>query len=135
MHILGYVGETLVAHAVLATRWVQPGNLPILRTAYIDAVATLPEYQGQGHGSELMRRSVVAADNAAFEICCLETEIAGFYEQVGWEVWQGELAGRAGDDLIFTPEYAGHILIHRLSRTPSLDLSSLLTVELQGRIW
>ena len=55
IHALAYRAQELVSHAVVTTRWLQPEGLPMLRTAYVDAVATLPAYQGQGIGSSVMR--------------------------------------------------------------------------------
>ncbi len=43
-HVLAYHEQELVGHAVATTRWLQPQGLPLLRTAYIDAVATVPAY-------------------------------------------------------------------------------------------
>lgn len=60
-HFLAYRGPELVSHAVVTTRWVQPDGHQALKTAFIDAVATLPMYQGLGYGSTTMRRAVVAA--------------------------------------------------------------------------
>src|SRR5919108_6690436 len=54
-HFLGYDLDELVSHAMVTTRWLQPEGPPPLKTAYIDAVATLPTAQGHGHGSRLMR--------------------------------------------------------------------------------
>jgi aminoglycoside 2'-N-acetyltransferase I len=104
----------------------------VLRTAYVDAVATLPAYQGQGIGSKLMRH--LASVIADFEIACLETDRVSFYAQVGWEVWRGPLAGRRVLELLPTPDQKG-IMILRLARTPPLDLDSLLVIEYAGRIW
>jgi aminoglycoside 2'-N-acetyltransferase I len=132
VHVLAYRDQELVGHAVATTRWLQPEGLPLLRTAYIDAVATLPAYQGQGIGSALMRHlATVIAD---FEIGCLETERVSFYARVGWELWRGPLAGRRATELLPTPEQQG-IMILRLARTPPLDLDSLLVIEDDGRIW
>ncbi len=55
LHFLAYRDKQLVSHALVTTRWLQPERGPVLRTAYVDAVATLPIYQGQGYGSTLMR--------------------------------------------------------------------------------
>lgn len=33
LHVLGYLGAQLVGHAVVTTRWLQPRDLPLLRTA------------------------------------------------------------------------------------------------------
>ncbi len=132
IHVLAYREQELVSHAVVTTRWLQPEGLPVLRTAYVDAVATLPEYQGQGIGSRVMRH--LASVIADFEIACLETDRVSFYAQVGWEVWRGPLAGRSALELLPTPDQKG-IMILRLARTPPLDLDSLLVIEYAGRIW
>src|SRR5260221_8054084 len=55
-HFLAYREDVLVSHAMVTTRWLQPEGQPLLKTAYIDAVSTLPTYQGQGYASALMRR-------------------------------------------------------------------------------
>ena len=122
-----------MGHAVVTTRWLQPEGLPLLRTAYVDAVATSPAQQGRGVGSAVMRR--LASAVADYDIAGLETERVGFYERLGWVEWQGPLAGRSDDGLIPTPEQRG-VMILRLPRTPELDLGVLLTVEVQPpRIW
>ena len=132
-HFLAYRDETLVSHAVVTTRWLQPALLPILKTAYIDAVATLPIYQGQGYGSAVMR--CLAQNISDYEIAGLETDRQSFYTRLGWEVWRGPLAGRSEEGLMPTPEQKG-IMILRLERTPALNLDDVLTIECQaGRIW
>ena len=132
IHVLAYRAQELVSHAVVTTRWLQPEGLPMLRTAYVDAVATLPAYQGQGIGSMLMRHlSSLLSD---FEIACLETERVSFYVRLGWEVWRGSLAGRRATELLPTPDQKG-IMILRLACTPPLDVDSSLTIEYDGRIW
>jgi aminoglycoside 2'-N-acetyltransferase I len=132
LHVLGYSTDYLIGHAVVTTRWLQPENLPVLKTAYVDAVAAHPRYQGQGIGSAVLRH--LAAVIADYEIACLETERVSFYARLGWEEWRGPLAGRRGTEIILTPDQKG-IMILRLPRTPQLDLDSLLTIEYQGRIW
>lgn len=133
LHFLGCLGDQLVSHAVVTTRWLQPEPLPLLRTAYVDAVATDPAYHGQGFGSAVMRH--LAASITDFEIAGLETEQVSFYERLGWEEWRGPLAGRSDDGLIPTPDQTG-VMILCLPRTPVLNLDGLLTVEASpARIW
>jgi aminoglycoside 2'-N-acetyltransferase I len=132
IHVLAYREQKLVGHAVVTTRWLQPEGLPLLRTAYVDAVATLPAYQGQGIGSAVMRH--LASVISEYEIACLETERVSFYTQLGWEAWRGPLAGRRATELLPTPDQKG-IMILRLARTPPLDINSLLVIEYDGRIW
>src|SRR5215212_10095879 len=55
LHFFAYRVKELVSHAMVTTRWLQPEGQPFLQTAYVDAVATLPNHQGQGYGSTLMR--------------------------------------------------------------------------------
>jgi aminoglycoside 2'-N-acetyltransferase I len=133
-HFLGFQDEELVSHALVTTRWLQPQGHPLLKTAYIDAVATLPIAQGRGHGSTLMRH-LASSIESEYTIGCLETEVAGFYQPLGWELWRGPLAGRSQQGLIPTPEQKG-IMVLRLSQTPALNLDSTLTIECQAeRIW
>ena len=132
-HFLAYHRGAVVSHAVVTTRWLQPAELPILKTAYIDAVATLPIYQGQGYASAVMRCLAQNIDD--YEIAGLETDRPSFYTRLGWEVWRGPLAGRSEQGLMPTPEQKG-IMILRLARTPALNLDDALTIECQaGRIW
>jgi len=134
LHFLAFHDKLLVSHAMVTTRWLQTENQPLLKTAYIDAVATLPAYQGQGYGSALMRRLASDIDRE-YMIACLETDRETFYERLGWQTWRGRLAGRGEQGLIPTPEQRG-VMVLRLSQTPVLDLNSLLTIESQtGRIW
>ena len=134
LHFFAYHNEVLVSHALVTTRWLQTEDQSLLKTAYIDAVATLPAYQGSGYGSALMRRLAIDIDRE-YMIACLETDRETFYERLGWQTWRGPLAGRAEQGLIPTPEQRG-VMILRLSQTPALDLDSLLTIECQmGRIW
>jgi len=133
-HFLAYHDDRLVSHAVVTTRWLQPEGQPLLKTAYVDAVATLPAYQGLGYGSAVMRQLASEIDNE-YVIAGLETERETFYERLGWEVWRGPLAGRSEAGLIPTPEQTG-IMILRLSQTPVLDLDKGLSIECQpGRMW
>ena len=132
IHVLAYREQEVVSHAVATTRWLQPEGLPLLRTAYIDAVATLPAYQGQGIGSTLMRHLATVLSD--FEMACLQTERVSFYARVGWEVWRGPLAGRRATELLPTPDQQG-VMILRLAHTPPLDIDRLLVIEYAGRIW
>jgi aminoglycoside 2'-N-acetyltransferase I len=134
-HVLGYAGGRLVSHAMYGTRWLQPEGHPVLKTAWVDAVATLPEHQGSGYGSAIMQRlaKVIAPE---YEIGGLHTDDKmHFYERGGWERWRGTLAGRGdNDELVFTPEQQG-VMVLRLPQTPPLNIEGLLTIEISGRIW
>ncbi len=132
IHVIAYQKQEVVGHAVATTRWLQPEGLALLRTAYIDAVATLPAYQGQGIGSTVMRH--IAAAIPAYELACLQTERMSFYGRIGWEAWRGLLAVRKPLELVPTFDQKG-IMILRLARTPPLNVEGLLTVNYDGRMW
>ena len=92
LHVRGRLRDRLMSHAVVTTRWLQQGELPPMKTAYVDAVATARDCQGHGHGSTVMR--AVAANVTDYDIACLQTsDASAFYERLGWELWQGPLGG------------------------------------------
>lgn len=133
-HVLGCIDGQVVSHAVVTTRFAQPGGSPVLRTAFVDAVSTEPTAQHRGIGTAVMRH--LAESVPDYEIGCLQTDIPGFYERLGWETWRGPLAGRRDDDtLLPTPDQRG-VMVLRLTATPALDLDRLLTIECQpNRVW
>jgi aminoglycoside 2'-N-acetyltransferase I len=134
LHFRAFDGDTLVSHAMVTTRWLQPEGHPLLKTGYVDAVSTLPAYQGQGYGSATMGRLASEIDRE-FVVAALETDREGFYSRLGWESWRGPLAGRGEQGLVPTPEQRG-VMVLRLSGTPDLDLDSAMTIECQSnRIW
>ncbi|HVN53786.1 MAG TPA: GNAT family N-acetyltransferase [Anaerolineaceae bacterium] len=135
LHVLGFLGGELVSHAVRTTRWAQIGRGPLLKTAYIDAVATLERYQGQGFGSKVMGWIAEEISSEDYQICALETDRPGFYTRLGWEVWPGPLGGRRDRAVIPTPEAQGHVLILRTPYSPRIDLNNWMTIEEQGRFW
>jgi aminoglycoside 2'-N-acetyltransferase I len=133
-HFLAFLEDRVVSHASVGTRWLQPEGQPILKTAYVDAVATHPAHQEQGYGSAVMQQLAKDID-LEYTIACLETDRESFYARLGWETWRGPLAGRSEQGLVPTPEQRG-IMILRLSGTPFLDLDAGLTIECQTeRIW
>jgi aminoglycoside 2'-N-acetyltransferase I len=133
LHVLAYLGERLVGHAVVTIRWLQNGDGPLLRTAYVDAVSTSPGDQGKGIGSAVMRKLATLVGDC--DIACLETDRVGFYERLGWEEWRGPLGGRSTDGYVPTPAQTG-VMVLRFDRTPLLDPHRPLTIEVQpARIW
>ena len=70
-----------------------------------------------------------------YRIGCLQTDLVGFYERVGWESWRGPLSGRRGSELVPTPDQRG-VMVLRTPSTPELDLDVPLSIECQpDRIW
>ncbi len=132
LHFIAYRDDQIVSHAVVTTRWVQPERLPVLRAAYVEAVATLPVYQRRGYSSAVMRE--LSSHLIEYDIAYLTTEQTAFFEHLGWETWRGPRVSRSSGELVPRPNHQT-IMILRLANTPPLDLNRLLTIEIQaGRI-
>jgi aminoglycoside 2'-N-acetyltransferase I len=131
-HLLAYADEQLVSHACWVTRWLQPAGSPPLRTAYVEAVATHPDWQHHGYGTLVMRR--LAEEITAYDLGGLSPAITRLYERLGWEDWRGPTAIRTADGILSTPDE--EIMILRTPQTPSLDLDALITAEWrEGELW
>jgi aminoglycoside 2'-N-acetyltransferase I len=124
-HGMGYLEDRLVSHAMWVTRWLEPEGGPLLRTAYVELVATEPDAQRKGYASAVMRRLAEALGD--FDLAALSPASEGIYARLGWERWRGPLAIRGPEGLIPTPDE--EIMILRLPRTPPLDLNAPLSAE------
>jgi len=134
VHAIGRLREEIVAHAAWVTRWLQPAGHPPLRTAYVEAVATAPQYQGRGFGRAVMRELQTQIQD--FDLGALSPSDAKFYERLGWEMWQGPLAIRTASGGLEASPPEEEVMILRLPRTPALDLNVLLTAEWrEGELW
>jgi aminoglycoside 2'-N-acetyltransferase I len=128
---------TLVSHAAWVTRWLQPAGHPVLRTAYVEAVATAPEHQRRGFATAALRcLSALLIMDSTWELAALSPSANAFYARLGWELWRGPLGIRRGDSVEPSPSDE-EVMILRLPPTPAtLDLTSLLTAEWRvGELW
>ena len=131
-HVLGYWGSAIVSHAMWVTRWLQPSNQAPLRTAYVEMVATGPQFQRRGFASAVMRRLASAIQD--FELGGLSPGEPALYEKLGWVFWQGPHFIRTKEGWLSTPE--DQIMILRLPKTPPLDLGLALSAEWrEGELW
>jgi len=131
-HVLGYYNG-LVSHALWVTRYLQVGNAPFLRTAYIEAVATDPAYRNRGFATAIM--NCIANEIQDYELAALSPSSVTFYERLGWELWRGPLFIRTENGLLSSSDEE-QVMILRLPRTPLLDLSAPLSAEWrEGELW
>lgn len=131
-HVRVRLDGALISHACWVERWLQPVGSPALRTAYIEAVATLPARQRQGYGTLAMAR--IARAIVPYELGALSPAAAAFYERLGWEHWRGPTAIRTDAGLLPTP--GEEIMILRTPQTPPLDLAAAITAEWRiGELW
>jgi aminoglycoside 2'-N-acetyltransferase I len=131
-HVLAKLDGVLVSHALWVSRWLQASNGPLLRTAFVEAVATDPAYQGRGYATQVMR--TVQAAVADYDLAGLSTGSPAFYARLGWQSWRGPLFVRTEVGPLATP--AESVMILPLPRTPPLDLDGPLSAEWRvGELW
>lgn len=133
VHLLGWSAGRLVSHALWVTRFLQAGSGPLLRTAYVEAVATDPDQQRRGYAAIIMRRLVEEIQD--YDLAALSPFSVEYYARLGWELWRGPLFIRQEDVLLPSPEDE-EVMIYRLPLTPRLDLHDSLSAEWrEGELW
>jgi aminoglycoside 2'-N-acetyltransferase I len=132
--IVEYEG-TIAAHASVVRRGIEAGGVP-LDTGYVEAVATRPQLQRRGFGTQVMRAASRHIRDR-FALGALDTSSHGFYERVGWERWRGPTSVRAADGLRRTADEDGCVMVLRTPRTPpSLDLDAPISCDWRdGDVW
>ena len=131
-HALVRIDVALIGHACWIARQFQVADGPILRAAYIKAVAVRPDRQRQGWGSLVIRQ--VAEAITGYDLGGLLTHSPAFYTRLGWEHGRGPTALRTATGVVPTP--GERPLILRTPRTPPLALDAPLTAEWrQGEPW
>lgn len=139
VHVLGMLGGELVSHALWVSRWLEVGEsdlytdgLGLLRTAYVEAVATHADYRRRGYATAVMRR--LAREVANYDLSALSTGTPELYEPLGWETWRGPLYVRQDGEARPTPDEG--VMILRLPGTPPLDLEAPLSCDWrEGEVW
>ena len=141
-HVLARVGGVLAGHGMIVTRWLQAGDGPLLRTAYVELVATAADYRRRGIGAGMMRLLAERAAVDGYDLAALCPADTGLYEHLGWEYWQGPLfirpvEGQALDSPALIPTPEERVMILRLPKPPPLDLSLPLSAEWRagGELW
>lgn len=133
-HVLGFHGGSLVSHAMWVTRWLAPGELDPLRTAYVEAVATHPHHQRRGFATRVMQALAAGIRSFHLGALCPNQDVIDLYHKLGWEAWQGPLFIRTAHGLMPTADEV--VMILRLPQTPSLDLEASLSAEWrEGELW
>ncbi len=131
-HVVGTLGDKLISHALWITRWLQCNDNPPLRTAYVELVATDPDFQRRGFATAVMQRLV--CEIVDFDLAALSPAIPDFYLKLGWVFWRGPLFIRSPEGLIPTPEES--VMVLHLTQTPRLDLEAPLSAEWrEGELW
>ena len=134
VHVVVDLAGEIVAHAAVVERELQAAGLP-LRTGYVEAVATTPGRQGEGHGT-LAMGEVNAIIRERFELGALGTGANHFYERLGWVTWLGPTYVRTEVGLERTPDEDGGILVLETPTSPQLDVRAPISCEWRpGDVW
>lgn len=126
-HLLGWLNGELVTHLAWVERELRADGFAPLRAAYIEAVATLPAHQGRGFATALLRATPLLVQD--FDLAALAPSDAGFYQRLGWRLWEGPLSyiDPSGAQ-IETPDE--QVMIYSLKSTPSnLDIRAPLSTR------
>lgn len=125
-HFILHEDGLIVSHAAVVERTLEFAGTPV-RTGYVEAVATLPERQGEGHASRVMAE-VNAFIDGEYAVGGLGAAAPEFYARIGWAPWRGRTAARTSDGLRMTPEEDGHIFV-RPVEAAVVAADSLLVCE------
>jgi aminoglycoside 2'-N-acetyltransferase I len=139
VHVLATIAGELVSHALWVTRWLEagaseryPDGLGLLRTAYVEAVATHPDHRRRGYATTVMQR--LASEIAGYDLGALSPGEPELYAKLGWEFWRGPRYVRQEGEL--RPTADEEVMILRLPGTPPLDLDATLSCEWrEGEVW
>lgn len=138
IHVLGVVNHQVVTHALWTNRFFQFGTFPLLKTAYVEYVATLREFQGQGLASDLLKYLLYYLSFSDYKLAALNPENISFYERLGWQLWQGHLAIRKTAQWLPTPD--DEIMLHYFNDLESelclMEDQTLLSADWrEGELW
>ncbi|MCY7418433.1 MAG: GNAT family N-acetyltransferase [Chloroflexi bacterium] len=135
VHVVLDVDGVIVAHASVVERDIHIAGQP-LRTGYVEAVATAPDHQDRGFGTQVME-AIGGVIQAHFELGVLGTGRHHFYERLGWQTWQGPAFLRTADGDQRTQDEEGYLLVLLTSSSPvGIDLTAPISCEWRpGDVW
>ena len=111
-----------------------PGAGRPLKTAYVEAVATLPTFQKRGFATRVLRR-LASEIPESFELGALCPATSGIYKRLGWRFWRAPLSIRtpAGQHQE-TPDE--RLMVLELPGGPTLDREEPLSAKWrEGELW
>jgi aminoglycoside 2'-N-acetyltransferase I len=134
VHVVLDLQGAIVSHAAVVEREIHVGT-EVLRTGYVEAVATAPAHQGRGYGSTVID-AINGLIRAEFELGMLGTGRHAFYERLGWRTWRGPAFVRTTTGLRRTPDEEGFLLVLETPTSPLLDLDASISCESRpGDVW
>jgi aminoglycoside 2'-N-acetyltransferase I len=136
VHVLAVEDDGVVAHGAVVERTMVVDGRE-LRTGYVEGVATRADRRGLGLAT-LVMREVGRIVEEGYELGALAdgTGIPGFYQRLGWEVWQGPTwVARPGGPQR-TADEDGSVLVLRTPATGELDPTGSIMCDWRaGDVW
>ena len=136
VHLLAEEDDGVVAHGAVVGRVLTAGGRE-LRTGYVEGVATRGDQRGRGLATLVMREAgrVIERD---YELGALAdgTGIPGFYQRLGWEIWQGPTFVAGPEGRVRTADEDGNVLVLRTPTTGELEVTGPITCDWRpGDVW
>ena len=133
-HVLLERDGRIVSHAAVVQRTLWVGDREVA-CGYVEAMATRPDLQGRGFGTEVLR-AVNQVIRGGYELGGLCTGSHGFYERLGWELWRGQLFVHTREGPVPTPEEQGNLLVLTTPSTGPLRVDDPLVCDWRpGDAW
>jgi aminoglycoside 2'-N-acetyltransferase I len=132
-HFILHEDGLIVSHAAVVERTLEFAGTP-MRTGYVEAVATLPERQGEGHATRVMAE-VNAFIDREYEVGALGAAAPEFYARIGWAPWPALTAARTADGVRMTPEEDGHIFVRPVEAAAVAKEALLVCAGRPGDPW
>jgi aminoglycoside 2'-N-acetyltransferase I len=127
-HVIAFDdGDAAVSHAAVVARTIGVGD-HTFRAGYVEGVATRPDRQRQGIGSQVMAE-VATVLRTRFELGVLSTSSHDFYQSLGWERWQGPSFVRTGDELVRSEDEDDGIMALRFGPSQQADLTATISCD------
>jgi len=124
----------VVSHGALVERTLVCSG-QVLRTGYVEAIATAPAHRRRGYASDVVKR-INALIREQHALGALSTGTPEFYERLGWERWRGPTFVNGPHGLERTHDDDGGVLILRTPRSPELDLDGHIVADWRaGDAW
>lgn len=125
VHIIGYLGNEIIGHALWLRRPLQVGDHLVQNAAYVEAVVTKPQFQRHGYGSAIMNR--LHAEISWSDFGALATSSMSWYERLGWIRWLGPKYIQKKNEVIATPH--ARVMVYRVPGKPLPDVTESLTAD------
>jgi aminoglycoside 2'-N-acetyltransferase I len=134
LHFVAEDERGILCHASVVPRELHVEERPF-RTGYVEAMATRPELQGRGIGTEVLR-AVNDHIGEAYELGALDTGSDWFYRRLGWLRWRGPTFVRTADEVLRTEDEDGNIMVLPTPASGPLDPEASISCEWRpGDVW